>query len=117
MLAFAETLRVRRTELRVLNLGGGDVDTATPMGSMVFTMMAALTQMELAAKRKGLTDSVAKRRATGNDLGRRRQTCTDFQIRSAPRRIEGGGRSPRSSGPSACRGPLPTGGSGRFPPR
>jgi DNA invertase Pin-like site-specific DNA recombinase len=33
--------------LRVLNLGGGEVDTATLMGSMVFTVMAALAQMEL----------------------------------------------------------------------
>ena len=39
-------LRGRGAGLRVLNLGGGDVDTATPMGSMVFTVMAALAQME-----------------------------------------------------------------------
>lgn len=31
----------------VLNLGGGGVDTQTPMGSMVFTVMAAWAQMEL----------------------------------------------------------------------
>ena len=37
MLAFAEALRGRGAGLRVLNLGGGDVDTATPMGSMVFS--------------------------------------------------------------------------------
>lgn len=46
MLAFAEALRGRGAGLRVLNLGGGDVDTHTPMGSMVFTVMAALAQME-----------------------------------------------------------------------
>ena len=42
MLAFAEALRGRGAGLRVLNLGGGDVDTASPMGLMVFTVMAAL---------------------------------------------------------------------------
>ncbi|WP_241980033.1 recombinase family protein, partial [Cryobacterium sp. TMT4-31] len=42
MLAFAEELRGCGAGLRVLNLGGGDVDTATPMGSMLFTIMAAL---------------------------------------------------------------------------
>lgn len=42
MLTFAEELRSRGAGLRVLNLGGGDVDTATPMGSMMFTIMAAL---------------------------------------------------------------------------
>ena len=90
MLAFAEALRGRGAGLRVLNLGGGDVDTATPMGSMVFTVMAALAQMELEIKRERITDSVAKRRAAGKDLGGRRQTFTDSQIRNALRLIEGG---------------------------
>ncbi|TDL42462.1 recombinase family protein [Kocuria rosea] len=90
MLAFAEALRGRGAGLRVLNLGGGDVDTATPMGSMVFTVMAALAQMELEIKRERITDSVAKRRAAGKDLGGRRQTFTDSQIRNALRLIESG---------------------------
>jgi DNA invertase Pin-like site-specific DNA recombinase len=60
------------------------------MGSMVFTVMAALAQMEVAIKRERITDSVAKRRAAGKDLGGRRQTFTDSQIRNALRLIEGG---------------------------
>lgn len=79
MLAFPKALWGRGTGLRVLNLGGGDVDTARPMGSMVFTVMAALAQMELEIKRERITDSVAKRRAAGKDLGGRRQTFTDSQ--------------------------------------
>ena len=90
MLAFAEALRVRGTGLRVLNLGGGDVDTHTPMGSMVFTVMAALAQMELEIKRERITDSVAKRRAAGQDLGGRRPTFTESQIRSAAHLVESG---------------------------
>lgn len=90
MLAFAEALRDKGVGLRVLNLGGGDVDTATPMGSMVFTVMAALAQMESEIKRERITDSVAKRRAAGKDLGGRRQTFTDSQIRNAIRLIDGG---------------------------
>jgi DNA invertase Pin-like site-specific DNA recombinase len=90
MLAFAEALRSRDAGLRVLNLGGGDVDTHTPMGSMVFTVMAALAQMELEIKRERITDSVAKRRAVGKDLGGRRQTFTDSQIRNAVRLIDSG---------------------------
>ena len=46
MPAFAEELCARGAGLRVLNPGGDDVDTATPMGSMLFTIMAALGQME-----------------------------------------------------------------------
>ncbi len=83
MLAFAEQLRGRGAGLRVLNLGGGDVDTGTPMGAMVFTVMAALAQMELDIKRERVGDSVSKRRAAGKDLGGRRRTFTDSQIRNA----------------------------------
>lgn len=90
MLELAESLRQKGVGLRVLNLGGGEVDTATPMGSMVFTVMAALAQMELEIKRERITDSVAKRRATGGDLGGRRQQFTDSQVRSARRLIEAG---------------------------
>lgn len=90
MLTFAQDLRDRGSALRVLNLGGGDVDTSTPMGSMVFTVMAALAQMELDIKRERITDSVAKRRAAGKDLGGRRRAFTDSQIRSAMKLIEAG---------------------------
>jgi len=61
MLVFADELRSRGAGLRVLNLGGGDVDTATPMGSMLFTIMAALARMEHEIKRERVTDSIAKR--------------------------------------------------------
>lgn len=90
MLTFAQQLRERGAGLRVLNLGGGDVDTSTPMGSMVFTVMAALAQMELDIKRERITDSVAKRRAAGKDLGGRRRAFTNSQIRSAMKLIDAG---------------------------
>lgn len=90
MLELAKSLREKGVGLRVLNLGGGQVDTSTPMGSMVFTVMAALAQMELEIKRERITDSVAKRRVAGKDLGGRRQTFTDSQIRNALRLIDGG---------------------------
>lgn len=90
MLDFADELRLRGAGLRVLNLGGGDVDTSTPMGSMLFTIMAALAQMEHEIKRERVTDSVAKRRAAGQDLGGRPQRVTDSQVRSALQLVEGG---------------------------
>ena len=65
-------------------------DRAPVPGSMVFTVMAALAQMELEIKRERITDSVAKRRVAGKDLGGRRQTFADSQIRNALRLIEGG---------------------------
>ena len=90
MLGLAEDLRARGVNLRVLNLGGGNVDTGTPMGSMVFTVMAALAQMELEIKRERINDSVSKRRAAVKDLGGRRQQFSDSQIRNARRLIEAG---------------------------
>lgn len=90
MLAFAEELRTRGAGLRVLNLGGGDVDTATPMRSMLFTIMAALAQMEHDIKRERVTGSIAKRRAAGLDLGGRPRRITDSQIRNALRLVDSG---------------------------
>jgi DNA invertase Pin-like site-specific DNA recombinase len=90
MLALSEDLKTRGAGLRVLNLGGGDVDTSTPMGSMLFTIMAALAQMELEIKRERVVDSVSKRREAGKDLGGRRQSFSDSQIRSALRLVDGG---------------------------
>ena len=90
MLDFAGLLRDRGAGLRVLNLGGGDVDTGTPMGSMLFTVMAALAQMEHDIKRERITDSIRKRRDDGGDLGGRPRRITDSQIRSAIRLVDGG---------------------------
>lgn len=83
MFALAEDIRGRDAGLRVLNLGGGEVDTTSPMGAMIFTVMAGLAQMELDIKRERINDSVTKRRAAGGDLGGRRQTITDGRIRYA----------------------------------
>jgi DNA invertase Pin-like site-specific DNA recombinase len=90
MLALAAELRGHGAGLRVLNLGGGDVDTSTPMGSMLFTIMAALAQMEHEIKSERVTDSISKRRAAGRNLGGRPRRITDSQIRSALSLIEGG---------------------------
>jgi DNA invertase Pin-like site-specific DNA recombinase len=90
MLELATVLRERRIGLRVLNLGVGDVDTSAPTGGMVFTVMAALAQMELEIKRDRITDSVSKRRAAGRDLGGCRERFTDSQIENARRLIQAG---------------------------
>jgi DNA invertase Pin-like site-specific DNA recombinase len=57
---------------------------------MVFPVMAALAQMEREIKRERITDSVAKRRAAGKNLGGRRPTFTDSQVRNILRLIESG---------------------------
>jgi len=77
--------------VRGLDLGGEDVGANIPMSSMVFTVMAALAQMELGIKPEWITDSVANRRGAGKDLGGRRRTFADSQMRNAVRLIEAGG--------------------------
>lgn len=90
MLNLAEKIKSKGAGLRVLNLGGGDVDTATAMGAMVFTVMAALGQMGREIKRERKTDGVSKRRAAGKDLGGRKPRFTDSQIKNAARLIQSG---------------------------
>ena len=90
LLALPSELKQRGAALRVLNLGGDNVDTSTPMGAMMFTVMAALAQMELEIKRERITDSVSKRREAGKDLGGRKLQFTPSQIQNAQRLIDAG---------------------------
>jgi DNA invertase Pin-like site-specific DNA recombinase len=90
MLALAEELKAQGVNLRILNLGGGDVDTSTPMGAMMFTVMTALAQMEHSIKTERIQDSVAKRKAKGGDLGGRRETIAEATIRNAMTLIDAG---------------------------
>jgi DNA invertase Pin-like site-specific DNA recombinase len=90
MLELADRLRSLGVSLKVLNLGGDAVDTSTPIGSMLFTVMAALAQMELDIKRERITDSVSKRRAAGLDLGGRREKFTRSQLEKARKLINAG---------------------------
>lgn len=90
ILELAENLRKRNIGLRILNVSGGVVDTKTPKGAMVFTVMAALAQMELEIKRERINGSVTKRRTTRGDLGGRRPTFTDSLIRTAAKLIQAG---------------------------
>lgn len=90
MLTLAQELKEQGVNLRILNLGGGDVDTSTAMGAMTFTVMVALAQMELDIKKERVQDSVAKRKANGGDLGGRPATIADNVIANARILIDSG---------------------------
>jgi hypothetical protein len=81
------------------------------MGSMVFTVMAALAQMELEIKRERVNDSNAKRRAAVLDLGGRCPVFSDNQINNTRRLIEQGNPLPTSPEILACPAPPGTGAS------
>jgi DNA invertase Pin-like site-specific DNA recombinase len=57
---------------------------------MLFTIMAALGQMEPEIKQERVVDSINKHREAGKDLGGRPRLITDSQIRNARRLIDGG---------------------------
>jgi len=83
--------------LRALNLGGGDADTSTPMGSMVITVMATRVLTDVKITREMSTDPMPQRQPTDNDFGGRRPTCTklpDPQRRPADQ--GGGGPEPQA---------------------
>lgn len=90
MLTLAEDLKTRGVGLQVLNLGGDKVDTSTPMGRMVFTVMAALAEMEREIKNERSRDSVAKRRALGGNLGGRPEAISEDTYYLIVRDIERG---------------------------
>lgn len=90
MLTTATGLRERGVNLRVLNLGGEAVDTNTPTGRLLFTVMAGIAEMELEIKRERIRDSVAKRRAAGANLGGRPAKFSDSTM-SLARKLLGEG--------------------------
>jgi hypothetical protein len=90
MLTFADGLRQRGAGLRVLNLGGGDVDTSTPMGSMVFTSSNArwvgFTSQRAGAEAAKAFDQPKPRHGLQNwHIGHARVLF--FQAQVAPREV------------------------------
>jgi DNA invertase Pin-like site-specific DNA recombinase len=67
VLLLADRLRERGIHLRILNLG---VDTATPAGGLVLTMMAGLAKFERDLLRERQRRGIDAARARGKHLGR-----------------------------------------------
>ena len=68
VLLLADALRERGIHLRILNLG---IDTATPAGALVLTMMAGLARFERQLLRERQRRGIDAARARGKHLGRR----------------------------------------------
>lgn len=67
VLLLADSLRERGVHLRVLNLG---IDTSTPAGGLVLTMMAGLARFERQLLRERQRRGIDAARARGKHLGR-----------------------------------------------
>lgn len=76
LLALVEDLTAHDIGLRILTLG---VDTRTPAGTLVLTVVAALAQMERDILRERTIDGLAAARARGR-VGGRPRTLTQEQV-------------------------------------
>ena len=82
VLLMAEALLARGVHLRVLNLG---IDTATPAGGLVLTMMAGLARFERELLRERQARGIAAARGRGKHLGRPALLTADHARRAAAR--------------------------------
>lgn len=77
--SLADDLKDRGVELRILNLG---IDTTTIAGKLVFTIIAAVAEMERELLVERTHSGLAEARAQGR-VGGRRRSITDKQIAQA----------------------------------
>lgn len=82
VLLLADDLIARGVHLRVLNLG---IDTATPAGGLVLTMMAGLARFERELLRERQRRGIDAARARGKHLGRPGLLTADHARRAAGR--------------------------------
>lgn len=82
VLLMADALLARGVHLRVLNLG---IDTATPAGGLVLTMMAGLARFERELLRERQRRGIDAARARGRHLGRPPLLTADHARRAAGR--------------------------------
>jgi DNA invertase Pin-like site-specific DNA recombinase len=68
--ALADDLRERGVALRILNLG---IDTGTPAGKLVYSIIAAVAEMERDLLIERTTSGLAAARARGRSGGRKRE--------------------------------------------
>ncbi len=86
VLLLADALRERGIHLRILNLG---IDTATPAGGLVLTMMAGLAKFERQLLRERQRRGIEAARQRGKHLGRPRLLDTAHAM-VAVRRLHAG---------------------------
>jgi len=86
LLTLAEELRERQVNLSILNLG---LDTSTVSGKLVFTILAAVSEMEVELLRERTNEGLAAARARGR-TGGRKPSLTPAQVRHARKLYEGG---------------------------
>lgn len=88
----AEKLRQRGVHFQIANLS---IDTTTPAGIFVYTMMSALAEFERRTLSQRTKEGLQAARRRGKTIGRP-PVLTDEQLSQARHRVEVGGRSTSS---------------------
>ncbi len=70
MLAIMARLEAKGVALRVLSMGGAEVDTNTPTGRMMLTMLGAVAEFERALMLERQREGIAKAKSEGRYKGR-----------------------------------------------
>lgn len=71
LLKVVEVLDDKNVALRILDFGGGPIDTASPTGKLMLTMFAAMAQFEREIMLERQREGIAKARAEGKNRGRK----------------------------------------------
>ncbi|UPG71627.1 recombinase family protein [Roseomonas gilardii subsp. gilardii] len=70
LLALVGRLEARKVALRVLSMGGQEIDTRSPTGRLMLTMLGAVAEFERALMLERQREGIAKARADGKYRGR-----------------------------------------------
>jgi DNA invertase Pin-like site-specific DNA recombinase len=82
LLGIVSKLETKGVALRILSMGGSEVDTATPTGKLMLTMLGAVAEFERALMLERQREGIAKAKGAGKYTGRKptaRAKASDVQ--------------------------------------
>jgi DNA invertase Pin-like site-specific DNA recombinase len=91
LLSIVASLEGKRVALRVLSMGGSQVDTGTPTGRLMLTMLGAVAEFERALMKERQIEGIAKAKGEGRYTGRKPTVAAQ---EAEMRRLQGEGVGP-----------------------